>query len=108
MLDGRTWCYIRRMQLSSPPCYLGVLVSEADWSGVNGAPQVAALDGWTLRVEPQVGVGWLWSLRDESAPDVLAAGGVVRFDEVSDSEAEAKTRAADAWTAARDDADSSG
>jgi hypothetical protein len=87
------------MSLSSPPCYLDLLVSEADWSGPKGAAQSASIDGWTLGVEPQAGVGWRWWLRnDADATRAAEAEGVVRFGEVADPEPEAKTRAADAWT----------
>lgn len=91
------------MTLTSPPCYLGLLVLESDWVGPRGGPQMASLDGWTLRVEPRATGGWAWSLHeDDGAPEAIARG-VVDAAETSEPEAEAKTRAADAWRFAQSD-----
>jgi hypothetical protein len=93
------------MSFSSPPCYLGLLVPESEWTGTPGTSQVASLEGWRLSVELRSGEGWFWSVRrDPGTPEErLVAQGAVLLDEVPDPEAEAKVRAADAWRFACDD-----
>jgi hypothetical protein len=97
------------MSLSSPPCYLGLIVSDADWIGPSGGKQVARLEGWRLSIEPLEGVGWHWSLHTDGPEDLVdaRAEGMVRFEDVVSAEAEAKTRAADAWAFAQEHDESS-